>query len=674
MQWKRIVSAIAIAALAGGCSGSGNSGSPVGTAPPPSTPGNDVGCTGNCASASAFLTATDVGRVIAQAAQEAQALNAPATIAVVDRVGNVLGVWRMNNARATVTISSQRGVSGGLEGIAIIPSELAAVSKAVTGAYLSSEGNAFSTRTASQIVQEHFNPREFNAPSGPLFGVQFSQLACSDLVQLPGPTLAALGVAGNLTIGPKPAPLGLSADPGGFPLYKNGTVVGGIGVAADATYGLDPVITDRDRDVDEMIAWAATFGYGAPLDRRGDRITADGKTFRYSDVEFADLARNPESAPGFASLASAGRLLPVTFFYAGTALLDGTAFTTPASGYVADTSDYPGLDAFVLAGPNGANRYPPRAGTEGSGALTANEARELLRQALAVANRARAQIRRPTDSQARVTISVVDSTGAVLAVARTRDAPVFGTDVSLQKARTAAFLSSTAAAGALNAAPDAVYLNADGSASANRVRIGSYVEASRSFFGLPTLFADGQYAFTPRAVGQIARPYFPDGILGTSNGPLSKPFPSWSPFSVGLQYDILNNTIGAVVVAYLTANPAGIVATRPAAEGGGGQGCAGVALARVANGLQIFPGAAPVYRGDRLVGAVGVSGDGIDQDDMIAFLGIHNAGQTLGTGIGHAPVARRVDQLAPGGARLRYVQCPQAPFLNSTEQSVCEGK
>ena len=36
----------------------------------------------------------------------------------------------------------------------------AAIAKAVTGAYLSSEGNAFSTRTASQIVQEHFNPRE----------------------------------------------------------------------------------------------------------------------------------------------------------------------------------------------------------------------------------------------------------------------------------------------------------------------------------------------------------------------------------------------------------------------------------------------------------------------------------------------------------------------------------
>ena len=34
---------------------------------------------------------------------------------------------------------------------------------------------------------------------------------------------------------------------------------------------------------------------------------------------------------------------------------------------------------------------------------------------------------------------------------------------------------------------------------------------------------------------------------------------------------------------------------------------------------------------------VGVSGDGVDQDDMIAFLGLHNAGQSLGGAIGNAP-------------------------------------
>ncbi len=47
--------------------------------------------------------------------------------------------------------------------------------KAITAAYLSSEGNAFSTRTASQIVQEHFNPGEFGGPSGPIFGVPLAR-------------------------------------------------------------------------------------------------------------------------------------------------------------------------------------------------------------------------------------------------------------------------------------------------------------------------------------------------------------------------------------------------------------------------------------------------------------------------------------------------------------------
>ena len=93
------------------------------------------------------------------------------------------------------------------------------IAKALTAAYLSTEGHAFGTRTASQIVQEHFNPGEALAPAGPLFGVQFSQLPCSDL--------SARFAGGAADAGPKRSPLGLSADPGGLPLYKGGTPVGG---------------------------------------------------------------------------------------------------------------------------------------------------------------------------------------------------------------------------------------------------------------------------------------------------------------------------------------------------------------------------------------------------------------------------------------------------------------
>ncbi|MGD9585154.1 MAG: hypothetical protein AB7V26_16015, partial [Lysobacterales bacterium] len=67
-------------------------------------------------------------------------------------------------------------------------------------------------------------------------------------------------------------------------------------------------------------------------------------------------------------------------------------------------------------------------------------------------------------------------------------------------------------------------------------------------------------------------------------------------------------------------------------------------------------------------------GDGVDQDDMIAFLGLDQAGQRLAGAIGQAPAARRADRLTPRGVRLRYVQCPFSPFLDSNAQNVCAGK
>ena len=149
----------------------------------PATP-NDQGCEGSCADAATSLTVAEVENVIAQAVAEAQARGVSATIAVVDRVGNVLAVFRMNGATTSITVASpgNAAVDGGLEGVNIVPDSLAAIAKAVTAAYLSTEGNAFTTRTASQIVQDHFNPLDSLQPAGPLFGVQFSQLPCSDLM------------------------------------------------------------------------------------------------------------------------------------------------------------------------------------------------------------------------------------------------------------------------------------------------------------------------------------------------------------------------------------------------------------------------------------------------------------------------------------------------------------
>ena len=601
-----------------------------------------IGCTTNCSppppvppppGPTTALGAGDVQQVIRQAVGEAQARGARATIAVVDRSGRVLAVFRMTGAAPTFRISSGRGVGGGLEDVAVLPDSFAAIAKAITGAYLSSGGNAFSTRTAGQIIQQNFNPGELWQPSGPLFGVQFSQLSCSDLMQRES----------DGTLGPQRSPLGLAADPGGLPLYKDGRVVGGVGVIADGLYSIDLNIGNVDADLDEAVAVAGSSGFAAPDDRRADRLTVDGRTLRFTDSE--TLASTPANAPAFATLP--GSLVAVPG-YAPAAVQAGTTFGTAASGVRADTGFFADLDGHVLVNAANANRFPATAGTDGG--LTQAEVIELMRSALKVANRARAQIRRPLGSAAQVSISVVDSQGVLLGLVRSPDAPVFGADVSVQKARSAAFLSRADAGAQLLALPPANYLAPPAASSP-----GAYVNALRAFLGDPTALANG-IAYSNRAAGNLARPLFPDGIdgiAGSGSGPLSKPLAGWSVFNVGLQLDLSYNAIVA------------------AAGGDLSFGCTG--LPGLRNGLQIFPGSVPVYRGAVLVGAIGVSGDGVDQDDMIAFLGLANASAALNGSIGNAPAARRADTLVPQGARLRYVQCPPSPFIDSSEQNVCAG-
>jgi uncharacterized protein GlcG (DUF336 family) len=243
----------------------------------------------------------------------------------------------------------------------------------------------------------------------------------------------------------------------------------------------------------------------------------------------------------------------------------------------------------------------------------------------------------------------VDTNGVVAGLVRTQDAPIFGTDVAVQKARSALLFSHPNSAADLAALPDANY-----PAIPALFPIGTYVSAMQSM--IPGALSDGR-AYGNRAVGNLARPFFPDGINGAGPGPLSKPIAAWSPFSDGLQLDLVINKVVDNLLSV----------TGPVAP----QDCTG--LARAANGIQIFPGSVPIFRGSTLVGAIGVSGDGIDQDDMVAFLGLANAGRALGTGIANAPQASRADQIGLAGGQLRYVNCPVAPFLDTSDTNVCDG-
>lgn len=581
------------------------------------------------------LTIADVQQSIAQAVAEAQARGATGTIAVVDRVGNVLAVFKMNGAAAAFVIDGGRGATGGLEGVSVLPSELAAISKAITAAYFSSAGNAFSTRTAGQIIQEHFNPGEANQAAGPLFGVQFSQITCSDVSQQ--------ATAG--TIGPKRAPLGFAADPGGLPLYKNGSVVGAIGVLSDGKYSVvTDYIADTAADQDELIAVAGTAGLAAPQGIRADRITADGRTLRFTNSEV--LMSVPANAPPFSSINGiTGNLVNVAG-YGGSPTVDGTAYGTAASGIRADSNpDFAGTGDYILVDSSNNNRYPPVAGTDGL--LSAAEVTQVLKSALSVANKTRAQVRQPSGSTAQVSAVVVDTNGAILGYIRSPDALVDSVDVVVQKARTAAFFSNPNAAAELAILPSAVYLGGQASS------ISAYVSAAQTFFADSGTFANG-IAFSTRSLGGISTPSFPDGIAGTPNGPLSKPDGSWSIFNTGLQLDLVYNKLLASLAAADTS-----------------RGCTG--NTRLQNGITLFGGGFPIYRGNQLVGAIGVSGDGTDQSDLIAFLGIADAGKALTTGVGNAPPSIRADTLSPQGTRLRYANCPAAPFNNSTVQDACAG-
>ncbi|AOL93802.1 heme-binding protein [Porphyrobacter sp. LM 6] len=644
MRRSRRIAVISGAALVlASCGGGGSSSSGPTPTPTPTPPPS--GALYAVPSPEA-LTAAEVGTIVARAAAQASAQGRPGTIAVVDRVGNVLAVFAMPGAGATARIpDAPDGNNIDAQGL-VVPAVAAAIAKAITGAYLSSSGNAFSSRTASMIVQQHFPPAPSTAglESGPLFGVQFSQLPCSDL--------AARATDG--LIGPKRSPFGLAADPGGFPLYKNGVVVGGVGVIADGVYGLDLNVLDIDLDADEAIALAGTIGFEAPEAIRANRIFVDGTSLRYSDAGYGALA----NVTGASFAGTAGTLVAVTGYYDGLSLRSGTAYGTEASGVRAATAaEFANRDAFVLTNGAGVSRYPVRAGTDGAeiaSPISAAEARAILEEAFAIMGRARAQIRQPLDSRAQVTISLVDTRGEVLGIVRSPDAPVFGIDVSLQKARTANLLSAPFAAAQLQAAGG---------------EVPQFVSRLRTFLGDPNALT-GAFAFSDRAVGNLSRPYFPDGEVGQPNGPLSRPIAQFNPFSTGLQSALvvgnLAQHLGFVTGAAASDTPRSCTSLPDATPG----------RSRIANGIQIFPGSVPVYRGGTLVGAIGVSGDGIDQDDMISFLGLNNAGQRVG-GIANAAPGIRSDRIVVSvgsrQVRLRYVGCPFAPFLDSTQNNVCEG-
>ncbi|ETX05273.1 MAG: hypothetical protein ETSY2_23925, partial [Candidatus Entotheonella gemina] len=483
------------------------------------------------------LLASDVRTIITQAVTEAIDQQAMVTVVVTDRAAKVLGAFRMTGAPTHTMIDREAGMRN--EGLELfeVPAELAALSKAGTAASFATSGNAFTTRTASDIIQEH-RPRTIRfTPSGPLFGVQFSSLACSDIK-----------IDGAL-------PLGLAGDPGGVPLYKNGEPVGAIGVEGDGNYGIDRDPFDGDQPIEERIAVAGSRGFEAPANIRGDTILLDGIRLPFVNVEM------PPPPPALAFEDLPGQEIEVGIPADSQFFFDRVIRDTPDAAFGFADAALDGVPGRIAVDAQGRNRFPFRDSASREG-LTAQEVERIISQAIEQAVVTRAAIRQPRGSFAQVNVAVVDADGVVLGYFSTPDAPFFGFDVSVQKARTSAFFSSSRAGSEL--------LNAG---------LEAFVNAALA----DGLALDGSVAFSDRGAGFLNRPLLPDGIDGTAHGPFSRPISQWSPFNVGLQLELIFDTLGVLL---FSENVDDVLARLG--------DCA--RIAGLENGIQIFAGSVPLFK------------------------------------------------------------------------------
>ncbi|MFN0012374.1 MAG: heme-binding protein, partial [Phycisphaerales bacterium] len=519
----------------------------------------------------------------------------------------------------------------------------------------------------------------------------------------------------------------MSADSGGLPLYRNGECIGGIGVETGivapgtalpaatglARYQVDTIKPSGAPSTEELIALAGQSGTIAPNTNfaptnsniTADKILAGGVRFAYAYAPPPATTLPPALVPANLQF----------IFPAATPFLDApaTSFFTTATlpnpnTFPATNLTLPNRTGVATSGASVAAFVPGGEGTAFTGVagaafggqnLTAPEVATILSQAHATNNVLRAMIRRDVPQLSRVTVSVVDTNGTLLGVYRSEDAPVFGFDVSLQKARSVAFFSRAEAAAILgtHVAPT---LTAVGYVPvAAPLLYGKYVAAAAAR-GAPL---NGTMVYGNRTIGALGRPNFPDGLDGTPAGPYSAlgtvgttgvgaQNQVFSVFNTGIQTELMLNNLAAFLVTFgstpggvpgagetaafttfntnrgvrstvgatpgtlETAPLVGVPARSTVGEPDVLAAAGGLPGRTLANGLQIFAGGVPLYKGGQLVGAVGVSGDGIEQDDNIAFDGTRGF-RTFPAG------TRTADNFVlPINQRLPFVKFPRAPF------------
>jgi len=507
--------AAALALLFAGCGGGGRAVTP----PPPPTPSVQP------------LQTADVGKIIEAAVRSA---NVDMVVAVVDRAGFVLGVYRTQNAPA----SAMGNFS------ATVDANDLAVALARTGAFFSNDQAPLSSRTVRFISGIHFPAGVENQPPADLYGIENTNRGCR-LIDDPAfesriPRSSSLGggfglgvITGKKDLADSQANV---VNPGGVPIFYQNVVLGGIGV----------VTTSANLNVAEYAAFAgATTGRGAASDNFGATPAAPGLVFLGGvALPFVEQVSLPA---GFSPGPVAG---------------SGSFLVAPASSQ---------------GQPPDGDLITPGAGPLGG--LSSSDVKGILDNAEAEAKLTRAAIRLPLGSRTRMVIAVADLDGTIIGLRRMPDSTIFSIDVAASKARNMVYFNGSARL----------------ASDLNQIPLGT--------------------AVTNRTIGFGAEPLFPPGIDGSSAGPLF------------------------ALYAMDVANPCT-------------QGFAGGAPDDKKSGIVFFPGSAGLYRNGVLIGGLGVSGDGVDQDDFVT-----NAG-TKGF---EAPAAIRADQVVIDGVRLPYFKFPRNP-------------
>jgi uncharacterized protein GlcG (DUF336 family) len=551
--------------------------------------------------AAEILNADDVLAIVNVAASALG--DSTLAIAVVDRTGAILAAYARPNAEERAPDY--------------------AVSVARAGAMFSHDQAPLSARTVRFISGIHFPPGVPNTPNAALYGVENINRGCA--IDPSGDAIFTVPLQRTRSIAGTFGPSGGSAMPlPCTPSDTRGCARGGPMRDVDGNELTSVGITTGKVDVFDS---GATDLLSVPVNPGGIPIYRGGKVVGGVGV----TGVSPEFAEYAATLAaaSAGRRLdfaeplgtPGAVFIDGIRLPFFDSCTSipciraalrqaPAGASSGRLSD----GRFIVA-PRGGQQAPegyllgPRASRAGS--LSIDDVRRIIDQSVATAFRTRAAIRLPINQPTRMAISVADEAGEILAVFRMPDSTFFSVDVALTKARNAFYFSTREGYEVLR----------------------NYVVTNRyaRYEWEPQPPAGQGWAITARSLNFGGQPLFPPGIAHEVT-------PTPGPW-----FDLY---------AYDSANPC--------TEGPGPSRGANRSYFNQ-SGIVWFAGSVPLYKDGRLVGGLGVSGDGVEQDDYVSQLG------SVGF---YPPDELRVDNSviidADGReARVPYLKFPRHPEFES---------